>query len=572
MRHSLVNPVNRRFVLLLATVSWMPACSGGSGRSGASTAGGTAESVVAGAGTEGTEPEGLGHENVGGAPVGTNGTTDSAGGAEPADVGGAAGGTLQDWPEAPASGGLATPWDGAAGGSGSATIGGGATTTGGRSTEMAAAGSEHQGGDSGTLSAGAEFGAGGSQAAIGAGGGGTGGSAHPGGTGGTTFAGAGAGAAAGTGADPAADGSPAAGAAGRTGGSTPSGGAGSPGASTPSGGSTSSGGAPEGGGQDCTVPRDFDSPVGYAAAVDGGGDSPPVEAASMQDLSDALDAYDGSSGLVIRYTGVFDFSTIADPCDQFEKAAQVVDVKDVSNVSILGAPGSSMNFGLHFVRATNVVIRNLTIGLLPGKADAIGIENGCSGFWIDHNELFSSLVECEGAGDLEFDGLLDIKNNSSDMTFSYNYFHDHHKVGLMGSSDSDTNDWRVTLHNNWYENVGSRLPLQRGGHTHLFNNYYDAVTVSGANIRMGGLALIESNYFENAKNPVTSRDSSTIGYWDLRDNYVGSGIEWSDADDPFANADDWATTEPFGSVPYAYTAVDASCVKAIVTATAGARL
>lgn len=97
-----------------------------------------------------------------------------------------------------------------------------------------------------------------------------------------------------------------------------------------------------------------------------------------------------------------------------------------------------------------------------GKTSTGGAETGGS-----NGNCPISMVECDGAGDGEFDGLLDIKDGSSNMTFSYNYFHDHHKVGLMGSSDGDTFDWRVTLQHNRYENVGSRLPLQRGGTTHV---------------------------------------------------------------------------------------------------------
>ena len=41
---------------------------------------------------------------------------------------------------------------------------------------------------------------------------------------------------------------------------------------------------------------------------------------------------------------------------------------------------------------------------------------------------------------------------------------------------------------------------------------------SGINVRMGGYALVEANYFENVKNPVTSRDSSAVGFWELRNN------------------------------------------------------
>lgn len=86
-------------------------------------------------------------------------------------------------------------------------------------------------------------------------------------------------------------------------------------------------------------------------------------------------------------------------------------------------------------------------------------------------------------------------------------------MGLpIGSSDSDSSDRFITFHHNVYENLGSRLPLQRGGYTHLYNNLYSGVITTGANIRMGGFSLIEGNYFENSQNPVTSRDSSAIGY------------------------------------------------------------
>lgn len=56
-------------------------------------------------------------------------------------------------------------------------------------------------------------------------------------------------------------------------------------------------------------------------------------------------------------------------------AGAIVEIKDKSNVTIEGVDGSSANFGLAIkADATNIVIRNMTIGLLPGSIDAIGIE------------------------------------------------------------------------------------------------------------------------------------------------------------------------------------------------------
>lgn len=350
-------------------------------------------------------------------------------------------------------------------------------------------------------------------------------------------------------------------------------------ASTAAGGTSASTSSPATNPGDCTIPAPSSLPVGYGAAATGGGEKTPIEVSTMEALVAELAKYKkGTAGLVLKYTGAFDFKTISDPCAQHTKAAQTVDIKEVSNMTLIGAKGSAANFGLHVSKAHNIVIRNMTIGLLPGggSSDAIGIEGESSDIWIDHNELFSSMVECDGAGDTEFDGLLDTKDGSHHITISYNYFHDHHKVALNGSSDSDTGERLITFHHNRFDNVGSRTPLQRDGTTHIFNNYFNRVITSGINVRLGGISLIESNYFENCQNPVTSRDSSSIGYWDLRDNFVGSGITWTTPEDdssPFANASDWKTSKAFtATLAYSYTADPAACVKAIAAATAGAKL
>ena len=299
----------------------------------------------------------------------------------------------------------------------------------------------------------------------------------------------------------------------------------------------------------------------------------------------AIDAYSGSGGLVLTYTGTFDFSTIPDPCTQWKlPAGTIVEIKNKSDITIQGAKGSAANFGLAIkAGSTNVIIRNMTIGLLPGSIDAIGIEGQSSKYpgyiWIDHNTLFSSLAECSGAGDLEFDGLVDNKAGAHHITYSYNYLHDHHKVGLIGSSDSDASDRYITFHHNYYDNVGSRTPLQRSGYTHLYNNLYSRLETSGANIRMGGYSLIEGNYFENSKNPVTSRDSSAIGYWELKNNNIKStadfstyGITWvASSSSPSKDATDWTSTATFPvGIDYAYTVHDPACIKSKLPAAAGA--
>ncbi len=324
---------------------------------------------------------------------------------------------------------------------------------------------------------------------------------------------------------------------------------------------------------------------GFAGLVTGGGSVGPVTVSTAAQMQSAINAYSGHGGLVIRYSGRFDFASISDSCAQWKKGAgAIVEIKGKGDITIEGTDGSAANFGLAIKGASaNVIVRNMTIGLLPGSIDAIGIEGQSGKFpgyiWIDHNSLFSSARDCPGAGDLEFDGLIDDKAGAHHITYSYNHIHDHQKVGLIGSSDTDAGDRFVTFHHNVYEHVKSRLPLQRGGYTHLYNNLYSGVLTSGANIRMGGFSLIEGNYFENAQNPVTSRDSSSIGYWELRGNNVKSpadfsrfGITWSaSSSHPTRDATDWVSTGTFPiGIPYAHAVQDPACVKQKLAAVAGA--
>ncbi|KGE51628.1 polysaccharide lyase family 1 protein [Xanthomonas axonopodis pv. vasculorum] len=323
-------------------------------------------------------------------------------------------------------------------------------------------------------------------------------------------------------------------------------------------------------------------PVGYGAATTGGGNKTPVNVATFEAVQAAIDNYFGSGGLVLNDTGQFDFGTIKDVCAQWKLPAKTVQIKNKSDITIKGANGSSANFGVRVVgNAHNVIIQNMTIGLQQGgeDADSISLEGNSSGepskIWIDYNTIFASLTKCSGAGDASFDGGIDMKKGVHHVTVSYNYVYNYQKVALNGDSDSDTKNSaaRTTYHHNRFENVESRLPLQRRGLSHIYNNYFSNVFTSGINVRMGGVAKIESNYFENIKNPVTSRDSSEIGYWNLINTYVGSGITWStpDGSKPYANATNWVSSKVFPeSLGYIYTVTSAAQLKAEVIATAGA--
>jgi pectate lyase len=375
-----------------------------------------------------------------------------------------------------------------------------------------------------------------------------------------------------------------AGAANSSGGAVASGGVASTSGGALSGGGTApaTGGAGNGAGAPETIP------LGYGQHTTGGGKVKATSAATLDELQAAVDDYSGSGGLVLKYTGKFEFSKISDPCVQHTLPGHALQIKGKSDITLEGDDGSAANFGVHVAGdSSNVIIRNMTIGLTPGgdDSDIVSLEGTSAGvphdIWIDHNEFFTSMAECEGAGDTAFDGMIDVKKGADNVSVSYNYLHDHHKLSLNGYSDTDDAVRHITFDHNFFENLGSRTPLQRHGFAHLLNNYFSKVTVSGINVRMGGYALVEANYFETVENPVTARDSSEVGFWELRGNNLataadvapgnGFGITWSAGNAGTVNATDWKTTAAYPeALGYDYQAQSFQCVHDGLRATVGA--
>src|SRR5699024_7536359 len=101
-----------------------------------------------------------------------------------------------------------------------------------------------------------------------------------------------------------------------------------------------------------------------------------------------------------------------------------IDVKDVSNVSLLGVGGEGEFDGIGFkvTRSENIVFRNLSIHhVSEGEGDALEVTETSTNVWIDHNDFYSEL---DGVDKDYYDGLVDIKHNSEYVTVSENRFHD----------------------------------------------------------------------------------------------------------------------------------------------------
>ncbi len=217
-----------------------------------------------------------------------------------------------------------------------------------------------------------------------------------------------------------------------------------------------------------------------------------------------------------------------------------------SNKSIIGIDSTAFldGVGLTMSGGSNIIIQNIRMSFISiaeaipegshdipgiysefgdeGRAqilvnggDLISVRSTGRNIWIDHCELYSEDPAIQTNKDL-YDGLIDIKNQTGFITISWCYFHDHHKVHLVGSSDSDLyTDRKITFHHNRYENVNSRLPLYRGAVGHVFNNYMYMALGSCVNSRMSACVRVEKNYFEDSKNTIMTSD---VGYAEIIDN------------------------------------------------------
>lgn len=250
-----------------------------------------------------------------------------------------------------------------------------------------------------------------------------------------------------------------------------------------------------------------------------------------------------------------------------------------SNVSIIGHSNSEFSgVGIRVSHgASNIVIRNLLMHEVPqsrGAGDHIhldGQDGAVSNIWIDHNEFYNDLTV-----DKDFyDELVSGRSRVHMVTISHNYFHDSQKTSLWGSSDDAAAEdvgRTISFHHNHWKDVVSRLPLFRFGEGHVWNNYYNGVTGSGINSRMGAKMRVDNNVFEGVKNAIWSGDSSSIGFWHATGNTFTNST-WSGSFNANCSTPPCYAGGNNSNIdyqpPYTYSAQDVSTVKAYVLEHAG---
>ena len=318
--------------------------------------------------------------------------------------------------------------------------------------------------------------------------------------------------------------------------------------------------------------------TGYATqngGTTGGAGGQTVRATTGTAIHTALcNRASSSTPIIIQVEGTITVGNTAKVSgDSCNTAAGVIELKQISNVTLVGVGGGAVfdQIGIHIRESSNIIIQNVTVQNVKKSGsptsnggDAIGMESSVHNVWVDHNTLLAS-----GGEDQGYDSLIDMKAGTNYVTVSYNTFRNSGRGGLIGSSDSDTGNGPVTFHHNLYENIDSRTPLLRAATAHIYNNYYVSLNKSGINPRDGGKAKVENNYFKNSQDVLGTFYTDLMGSWQVAGN-IFDNVTWTAPGTENHPAGPNVQSTTTISIPYAYSLDAASCVPTVVAQTAGA--
>src|ERR1044071_9013250 len=281
-----------------------------------------------------------------------------------------------------------------------------------------------------------------------------------------------------------------------------------------------------------------------------------------------------STPIIIQVEGTINHgNTTKVSGDSCNTAADKIELKEISNVTIIGVGGGAVfdQLGIHIRDSSNIIIQNVTVRNVKKSGsptsnggDAIGMESTVRRVWVDHVTL-----EASGGEDAGFDGLFDLKDDVQYVTLSYAILRNSGRGGLIGSSESDTGNSFITFHHNLYSNIDSRTPLLRGGVAHIYNNHYVNLHESGINSRGGARAKVDNNYFEDSKDVLGTFYTDQRGTWQVSGN-IFDNVTWSSPGTDTYPAGPNVTSTTTVSIPYQYTLDGANCVPNVVAQPAGA--
>jgi len=201
----------------------------------------------------------------------------------------------------------------------------------------------------------------------------------------------------------------------------------------------------------------------------------------------------------------------ADDVDHFSSSAEGIQLKGKSaytemNITIegVGEDAAVHGFGFLVRNSGNVEFRNFAV--MAFMDDGISLDTKNCNIWVHNMDIFYGSTGGD-SDQAKGDGSVDIKGASTNVTVSYVHFWDSGKCSLCGMSDSA--EFLVTYHHNWFDHSDSRHPRIRVASVHIYNNYFDGNAKYGVGTTKGSSAFVEANYYRNCKNPMMSSMQGT---------------------------------------------------------------
>ena len=201
----------------------------------------------------------------------------------------------------------------------------------------------------------------------------------------------------------------------------------------------------------------------------------------------------------------------ADDVDHFSSSAEGIQLKGKSaytemNITIegVGEDAAVQGFGFLVRNSGNVEFRNFAV--MAFMDDGISLDTKNCNIWVHNMDIFYGSTGGD-SDQAKGDGSVDIKGASTNVTVSYVHFWDSGKCSLCGMSDSA--EFLVTYHHNWFDHSDSRHPRIRVASVHIYNNYFDGNAKYGVGTTKGSSAFVEANYYRNCKNPMISSMQGT---------------------------------------------------------------
>jgi pectate lyase len=243
----------------------------------------------------------------------------------------------------------------------------------------------------------------------------------------------------------------------------------------------------------CSLPLLSVAADGYGRNATGGAGGANVTATTAAQLKTYAES---STTYTITVSGTIDLG-----------ASGRINLK--SNKTLKGANSSATIKGtINLSSVNNVIIQNLNISANTGAAaanDGISI-NASTNVFVTKCTIY----DCT-------DGNLDIAKGSDLITVSWCKFYytrnnGHNFSNLVGSSDTDTGGYRITFHHNWWSTgCKQRMPADRFGPCHMYNNYWDCAgndyCTTARNVTQ---MLSENNYYNGVANPLNKENSGKL--------------------------------------------------------------